>query len=589
MSNPKFKNIEHLIKRAQCFIDCKIISQIATSSFWGILIAAALGFVLTLLVYCVVGAISKESIAEELKPITVESKFEKNYTKLLPYGQGQDGNLYFQIEDIEPDAKNNGREASELMSTAYLQPIKPDNMGSFDTPIIKDPQPDNTQGISIIVFRRQGEGTERSMKIELRQDLFKGILHDEIRVVVDVAIYSRKDEVFQRIRWWETDDIADSAEIFRGSIGPFSKIEFPTTTSSFISWLKARWNRVVNSYPEYNSVGKRTLQKKEVTDIVAPTLERIFSDYLNDVTKSPSVSVIRILSGGIQMTTFTIFFAAIIIVVSRWWIFVYAEQGILDPEKVLVVHHEGEPKLNVAGELKKAKIRAKLHEQRWGAKSAALSVWIGVLSSLSSGNRRTAINYIESLAGLEEDIRISRGYSLRYFIGAIPAIGFVGTVFGIGLALMGTGSVLSDFLARQQSGVGNVALNLGVAFDTTLVALVLSLILLFFSSMLDSEIERVINQGQKFCLDLLVYGELPEAIAQGLDIDEEQNDTAAEANPDADVFSFKDAYAYLVENVNFSARITALKQRSIMLYKKHGFIIGIASGILITVVLLSRI
>lgn len=67
-------------------------------------------------------------------------------------------------------------------------------------------------------------------------------------------------------------------------------------------------------------------------------------------------------------------------------------------------------------------------------------------------------------------------YLHSFFLGALASVGFLGTVTGIGLALMGTSNVLSDELTKQQSGVSDVALSLGTAFDTTMVSLTLSLI-----------------------------------------------------------------------------------------------------------------
>lgn len=101
-------------------------------------------------------------------------------------------------------------------------------------------------------------------------------------------------------------------------------------------------------------------------------------------------------------------------------------------------------------------------------------------------------------------VRSSRGYVWRFLLGAMPALGFIGTVMGIGDALMGTGSVLSDELGKQQSGVSTVALALGFAFDTTFIALVLSLAASFATSWLTSAEEQVVFAAQRNALDSLL-------------------------------------------------------------------------------------
>jgi len=64
---------------------------------------------------------------------------------------------------------------------------------------------------------------------------------------------------------------------------------------------------------------------------------------------------------------------------------------------------------------------------------------------------------------------------------AIPIMGFIGTVMGLGSAVSGFSEFLSGAaeLGAIKEAIGNVTVGLGVAFDTTLLALVLSVILMF--------------------------------------------------------------------------------------------------------------
>ncbi len=85
---------------------------------------------------------------------------------------------------------------------------------------------------------------------------------------------------------------------------------------------------------------------------------------------------------------------------------------------------------------------------------------------------------------------------LRYLIWVIPTIGFIGTVLGISFAIMGINP--TDVNLEQ------VIASLGIAFNTTLVALVLSALLnLFYNLVLSSE-EDALNKAGNYVLSNMV-------------------------------------------------------------------------------------
>ncbi len=86
---------------------------------------------------------------------------------------------------------------------------------------------------------------------------------------------------------------------------------------------------------------------------------------------------------------------------------------------------------------------------------------------------------------------------VRYIAWAIPAVGFIGTVRGIGDALAQAPQALKGDL----SGVTG---SLGLAFNSTLVALVLSLALMFIMHMLQARQEGLILELQTYCRDKLI-------------------------------------------------------------------------------------
>lgn len=86
---------------------------------------------------------------------------------------------------------------------------------------------------------------------------------------------------------------------------------------------------------------------------------------------------------------------------------------------------------------------------------------------------------------------------VRYIAWAIPAVGFIGTVRGIGDALAQAPQALKGDL----SGVTG---SLGLAFNSTLVALVLSIIQMFIMHMLQARQEGLILELQTYCRDKLI-------------------------------------------------------------------------------------
>ena len=118
-----------------------------------------------------------------------------------------------------------------------------------------------------------------------------------------------------------------------------------------------------------------------------------------------------------------------------------------------------------------------------------------------SGKEDQAISVLNSSLELymhEIDLRYS---ILRYLTWLIPSLGFIGTVMGIMFALqyagVPTNAEADDFLYQVTS-------RLGVAFTTTLVALVMSAVLVLLQSVVQSKEERALNEAGQYCLDNLI-------------------------------------------------------------------------------------
>jgi biopolymer transport protein ExbB/TolQ len=92
---------------------------------------------------------------------------------------------------------------------------------------------------------------------------------------------------------------------------------------------------------------------------------------------------------------------------------------------------------------------------------------------------------------------VESSYSmLQYIAWAIPSVGFIGTVWGIGIAIGNAGFAADDLKMVTQP--------LGVAFDTTLIALLESLVLMFFMYNMQHKEENLLNSIDLFCQEKFI-------------------------------------------------------------------------------------
>ncbi len=86
---------------------------------------------------------------------------------------------------------------------------------------------------------------------------------------------------------------------------------------------------------------------------------------------------------------------------------------------------------------------------------------------------------------------------IRYIAWAIPAIGFIGTVRGIGDALAQANRAVQGDLA-------GVTESLGLAFNSTLIALLISIVLMFLIHQLQSVQERLVFEAESYADEKLI-------------------------------------------------------------------------------------
>ncbi|HKX56760.1 MAG TPA: MotA/TolQ/ExbB proton channel family protein [Xanthomonadales bacterium] len=123
---------------------------------------------------------------------------------------------------------------------------------------------------------------------------------------------------------------------------------------------------------------------------------------------------------------------------------------------------------------------------------------LGYNLSHSADQTNSLLNSSLELYIHEIDLRYN---IIRYIIWLIPSLGFIGTVVGIMLALNFAGDRAN---VQSPDMLFQVTELLGVAFSTTLVALVMAAILVFIQSIVQAREERALNQAGQYCLDNLI-------------------------------------------------------------------------------------
>ena len=114
----------------------------------------------------------------------------------------------------------------------------------------------------------------------------------------------------------------------------------------------------------------------------------------------------------------------------------------------------------------------------------------------STRNIQDVANAVRAYCDAEGERLESELSMIRYIAWAIPSIGFLGTVRGIGDALNQAHQAI-------EGNIFGVTRSLGVAFNSTLVALLVSLLLMFILHQLQLLQERTILETESYCEEKL--------------------------------------------------------------------------------------
>lgn len=110
----------------------------------------------------------------------------------------------------------------------------------------------------------------------------------------------------------------------------------------------------------------------------------------------------------------------------------------------------------------------------------------------STRNIQDVSNSIRAVCESESDRLDSELSMIRYITWAIPSIGFLGTVRGIGEAL-------GQAHKAVQGDIAGVTQSLGIAFNSTFVALLISIVVMFLMHQLQLTQERLVLDAENYC------------------------------------------------------------------------------------------
>jgi biopolymer transport protein ExbB/TolQ len=110
----------------------------------------------------------------------------------------------------------------------------------------------------------------------------------------------------------------------------------------------------------------------------------------------------------------------------------------------------------------------------------------------STRNIQDVSSAVGDVLDTESDRLDSELSMVRYIAWAIPSIGFIGTVRGIGEAL-------SQAHKAVEGDIAGVTASLGVAFNSTFIALVISIVVMFMLHQLQLLQERLVLDTHSYC------------------------------------------------------------------------------------------
>ena len=146
------------------------------------------------------------------------------------------------------------------------------------------------------------------------------------------------------------------------------------------------------------------------------------------------------------------------------------------------------------------KIRSSDPEERYWLQRLLKSTILQFQASGSADQANTIFNANVELYHHDIELRYNL---LRYLVWLIPTLGFIGTVTGIALSLAAAGALFSAEVAGESAPtdiMAGLVQSLGVAFYTTLLALLQSAVLMAAMQVVQGREEKFLNRAGQYTL-----------------------------------------------------------------------------------------
>ena len=139
-----------------------------------------------------------------------------------------------------------------------------------------------------------------------------------------------------------------------------------------------------------------------------------------------------------------------------------------------------------------------LLSERLAALPAQMRDWVLPRALATAIERFAATGNVQDVSTSARDVCDSEGGRMeselsiiRYIAWAIPSVGFIGTVRGIGDAL-------GQAHKAVEGDITGVTESLGVAFNSTFIALIISIVLMFFIHQIQLMQERLVLDTERY-------------------------------------------------------------------------------------------
>jgi hypothetical protein len=163
-------------------------------------------------------------------------------------------------------------------------------------------------------------------------------------------------------------------------------------------------------------------------------------------------------------------------------------QKVLPPKEQAIV---------TVSDLRKIKLDI-LYLERQGFHNELNGIILGVCTHTSTNQNTDPIQVLDANVESKKSLKESQLELIKYAVGAIMSLGFIGTLIGLASAIG------KSYLAKTDQGMEELTGYLYVAFDTTLFALLLSLIVNYYYHNYIKELDLFYSNAKMFIIENLL-------------------------------------------------------------------------------------